>query len=217
MIFLVRQLHKIGPRPGRGDGRFRRRCWLTTHTVKIGLLIERRRRTQRIADCIFDPDHAARMRVNHQPHRFARQCVVDFKTFAQIGHRAVLLHLALDAVVKKLVELGSKCAQWTNLRQILLITRQWRHASQTGMRRVMIDRFKPGPQPGIEVSQIGDTVEVEFTQKLITKGTMPAFELAFAFGRIRPTVNELNAQPYTNALQGIGAIGRAIVDDEFHR
>ena len=213
----MRQLHEIGSRPGRGDGRFRGRRRFTAHAVKIGLLIERRRRTQRFTGSIFDPDHRAHMRVNHQPHRFARQRIVDLKTVAQIGNRAVLLHLTLDAVVKELIKLGGKYAQRTNLRQILLITRQWRDACQTGMRRVMVDRFKPGPQPSIEVSQIGDTVEVKFTQKLVAEGTMPAFELALAFGRIRPTVNEVNAQPHTNALQGIGAIGRTIVDDEFDR
>jgi hypothetical protein len=44
----------------------------------------------------------------------------------------------------------------------------------------MVNRFKPRPQPGIEVGQIGDPAFIELAEKLVPEGTVPALQLAFA-------------------------------------
>lgn len=44
---------------------------------------------------------------------------------------------------------------------------------------------------------------------------MPALELTFALGGIRPAVDQVDRQPRANTLQGVGAVGRAVVDHQF--
>ena len=92
-------------------------------------------------------------------------------------------------MVKECVERRGTLAQGTDLRQILLIARQGRQPIQSAVRRVMVNRFTPRPQPRVEIIQIGHAAVIVFAQELVAKGAVPAFELAFAFWRVRAAIN----------------------------
>jgi len=80
---------------------------------------------------------------------------------------------------------------------------------------VVVDLLDPGPQPGVEVGQIGNVALVEFAQELVTKRAVPALELALALGRIGPAKDQMNAQACAYALQGGSTVGSAVVDNDF--
>ncbi len=46
---------------------------------------------------------------------------------------------------------------------------------------------------------------------------MPALELALAFGRVGAAEDQVDAHARTDALQGVGAVGRTVVDHELER
>jgi hypothetical protein len=58
---------------------------------------------------------------------------------------------------------------------------------------------------------------IEFTQELVTKGAVPALQLALAFGCIGPAKDQMNPQPRAHALQGGGPISSTVVDNDFYR
>ena len=54
------------------------------------------------------------------------------------------------------IELCGQQAERANIRQILLITGQWRDPVQTLMRAAVIDLFLPFPQARVDVLKTGD-------------------------------------------------------------
>jgi hypothetical protein len=112
------------------------------------------------------------------------------------------------------IELRRPRPQRSDLRQILLIACERRQAAETGMRGAVIDRFQPGPQARVEIVQTVDVPFVEFAEKLVAAGPVPALELTLALGCIGPAMDQVNAQPGADPLQGVGAIGGAVVDDQ---
>jgi len=85
------------------------------------------------------------------------------------------------------------------------------------MRAAVINLLEPSPQTRVEIVQAGDMALVEFAEKLIAAGTVPALQFALALGRVRPAVNEMDAQPGADPLQSFGAIGGAIINDQLER
>ena len=83
------------------------------------------------------------------------------------------------------------------------------------MHRAVVNRLQPRPQPGIEIGQIVDAPGIEFSQKLVATGAVPALELTLPLWGVGAAVNQVDAQPGADALQGAGAVGGAIVDNEF--
>ena len=83
-------------------------------------------------------------------------------------------------MMKQRIELRGEWTQRPDLRQVLLVTRQRCQVTQPAVGRAMVNRFKPRPQPGIEVGQIGDPAFIELAEKLVPEGTVPALQLAFA-------------------------------------
>ena len=82
---------------------------------------------------------------------------------------------------------------------------------------MVINLLDPGPQPCIEVIQAGDQARVKFTEELITKRAMPAFQFALALRRIGAAKDQMNPQPRAHALQGGGTISSTVVDNDFYR
>ena len=78
------------------------------------------------------------------------------------------------------IELRGLRAQAADPRQVALVARQRRQAGQAAVLAAVVDLLEPGPQPRIEVVQIGDAALVELAQELFPDGAMPAFELALA-------------------------------------
>ena len=117
-------------------------------------------------------------------------------------------------MVEQRVELSGLGPQAADAGQIALVARQRRHATQACVCGLVIDLLEPGPQPGIEVGQIGDAPLVELAEELIAARPMPALQLAFALGRVGPAEDEVDAQARTDALQGVGPVGRAVVDNQ---
>ena len=85
------------------------------------------------------------------------------------------------------------------------------------MRSLVVDLLNPGPQPGVEIGQIGNVARVKFAQELVTKRAVPALQLTLALGGIGPAKDQMNAQACAHALQGSGTVGSAIVDNDFYR
>lgn len=123
-------------------------------------------------------------------------------------------HRARDAVVEQRVELSGLRTQAADAGQIALVARQRRHATQAGVLGLVVDLLGPGPQPGIEVGQLGDAPLVELAEELIPAGAVPALQLALALGRVGPAEDEVDAQPRAHALQRAGPVGGAVVDNE---
>ena len=81
------------------------------------------------------------------------------------------------------------------------------------MHGTVVNRRQPRPQPGIEIGQIGDAAFIEFGQKLIATGTVPALELTLPLWRIGAAINQVDAEPGTDALQRVRTIRSAIIND----
>jgi selenocysteine lyase/cysteine desulfurase len=90
---------------------------------------------------VIPPD----MRIDDELHGFAGQFVGHLEVLSLVGHRAVLAHFALHAVVKDRIQLGRLLAQQADVRQVLLVAGQRGLAVQSVMGRAMIDLFDPGP------------------------------------------------------------------------
>src|ERR1019366_5687153 len=63
--------------------------------------------------------------------------------------------------------------------------------------------------------QIGDTAFIEFAEKLIPDGPMPALKFTLARWRKWPTVDQMDTQAHADPLQRAGAVSGTIVDDQF--
>ena len=78
----------------------------------------------------------------------------------------------------------------------------------------MVDLLQPGPQPRVEVVQVRDAPLIDLAQELIAHSPVPALQLALALGRAGAAEDQMNAQPCTDALQRVGAVRGAVVDDQ---
>src|SRR5450631_1848329 len=206
----MRDLHAVGPvaRAPVGD-----RLGLAPRAFDVGDGVQRRGLAQRLAGVVLDADDAPGVRVHHQPHRLAGQLVGHLEALAQVRHGAVLPHEALDPVVQQRVELRGLGAQRADLGQIALVTRQRRQSPEAAMRRAMVDLLQPGPQPRVEIVQIGDAPLIELAEELVPYGLVPALQLTLAGRLIRAAKNQVDAQSGTDALQRIGPVRGAIVND----
>ena len=101
---------------------------------------------------VLDADDARGVRIHDQPHRLAGQLVRHLEALAQVRHRAVLPHEALDPVVEQRIEMRGLGAQRADPGQVTLVARQRRQATQAAMRRAVVDLLQPGPQPRVELA-----------------------------------------------------------------
>ena len=83
------------------------------------------------------------------------------------------------------------------------------------MRCAVVDLLQPGPQPRVELVQIGDAPLIELAEELVPYGLVPALQLPLAGRLIRAAKNQVDAQSGTDALQRIGPVCGAIVDNYF--
>src|SRR3546814_5163685 len=82
-----------------------------------------------LAAGFLDADHAAGMRIDHQLHGLAGECVRHFEAPAQVGDGAIAPHMAADPVQEQAIELGGERAQAANARKVLLV-RSEEHTSE---------------------------------------------------------------------------------------
>ena len=206
------KLHEVGA-AARADGRGQR-LGLAPHTFDVRNRVQRRGAAQRVAGLVFDTDDTSGVRIDDQAHGLARQLIRHLEALAQEGHRAVLPDEACDAVVEQRIEPCGLGPQSANPGQILLVARQRRDAAQAGVRAAVVDLLQPGPQPRVEFVQARDAPLVEFAEELISKCAMPALQLALALGCVGAAEDQLDAQARTDALQRVGAVRGAVVDDQ---
>ena len=93
------------------------------------------------------------------------------------------------------VQLRRALPQCADFRQIPLVAGQRGLPVEAAMRGAVVDLLDPGPQPGVEVVQPVDPALVQFAEELVAEGAVPALQLAFALRRVRPAVNQVDAQP----------------------
>ena len=117
-------------------------------------------------------------------------------------------------MVEQRIEPRGLGAQAADSGQVALVASQWRQAGQARVLAAVIDLLQPGPQPCVELIQVCDAPLVELAQELVAQRAVPALELALAFGRVRAAEDQVDAQPGTDALQRVGAVRRAVVDDQ---
>src|SRR3546814_1912168 len=68
------------------------------------------------------------MRIDHQWHGLAGECVRHFEAPSQVGDGAIAPHMAADPVQEQAIELGGERAQAANARKVLL--RSAEHTSE---------------------------------------------------------------------------------------
>jgi hypothetical protein len=113
--------------------------------------------------------------IDHQHDPLAGQFVGHLETHTLLRDGAVFAHLALSAVVEQLIKPGGQGAQGADPRQIPLVASERGLFLQTTMGRAVVDGFEPGPQAGVEITQITEAGGIELAQELIAKSAVPPF------------------------------------------
>jgi hypothetical protein len=80
--------------------------------------------------------------------------------------------------------------------------------------RWVVEGLDPGPEPGVGLLQADAGAEVDLAEELIPEGAMPALELTLALGGRGAAVDKLYTEARTDRPQGVGTIGRAVVDHQ---
>src|SRR3546814_14694441 len=95
-----------------------------------------------LAAGVLDADHAAGMRIDHQLHGLAGECVRHFEAPAQVGDGAIAPPMAADPVKEQAIELGGERAQAANARKVLSVAREWRNSYPTAERGTGLDHLQ---------------------------------------------------------------------------
>ena len=140
----------------------------------IGDWIERGRHAEGLSIGICDADNRFGMGIDHQLDDLAGQFIRHLEVLALVGHGAVLADLAPHPVIKDRIQLRRLLPEQTDLRQVLLIAGQRRFTLQPAMGTAVIDLFDSGPNPRIEIVQIVKVGHLQFAEKVVAEGAMPA-------------------------------------------
>jgi hypothetical protein len=97
-----------------------------------------------------------------------------------IRHRGVLANEAADSMMKQRIQLYGLGPQAADAAEVALVARKRGHPAQARVRRAVIHLLQPGPQPRVEVVQIGEVSLVDLAQELIAQRAVPALQLALA-------------------------------------
>src|SRR5712691_296188 len=202
-------------RGARGPRRRRRagHTWLAAPTMRIRERIEWGGGAEIGAGVVLDADGAASVRINDELNGLAGELVGDFKEPPCVGDGAIAAHQAQHAMVEEGIEPRGERSQETDVGQVFLVAVERGPPPETRMLALVIDRLHPGPQPRVELLEL-DRLPAELAQELIAQRPVISLQLALPLGRVRPAVDELDAQPRADPLERSGAISGAVVDDE---